>query len=131
MPVSSFETRSTPLTVSQVPDLGRLTIRSQRDDDTHVLALFGELDLSSAPAVDAELRCIEGAAPDVAEIVIDLRGVRFIDSTGLRLLVEASHRAGTATHRLRLLRPRPHVFRVCEIAGVAALLGFESVPTDA
>lgn len=51
-------------------------------------------------------------------------------STGLRLLIEASNCAEEASPRLRL-RPRPHVFCVCEIAGVDTLLPHENAPLEA
>ncbi len=126
--MSSCDITPTDSTAGQVLDL---TIRSRRDDDAHVLALYGELDLASAARVEAELRFVEGAAPAVATIVIDLRGLTFIDSTGLRLLVEASSRADSAARRLRLLRPSDSVFRVCAIAGIDTLLPFEEAPAEA
>lgn len=119
-----------PLTVSQVLDLGALTIRSHRSADAHVLALEGELDVASASDVEAALVAIEAAARPVESVIVDLRGLTFIDSTGLRLLIEASDRAETATYRLRLLQPKDSVFRVCVIAGIDTLLPFEHVTRD-
>lgn len=131
MRFSSSETAYAPLTAGQVLDLGALTLRSRREGAAHVLALFGELDVASAGEVEEELRRAEDALPAAAAIVVDLRGLIFIDSTGLRLLIEASNRAEESGHRLRLVRPRPRVFRVCEIAGVDALLPFENAPPEA
>lgn len=125
MRVFTTEMTPTPLTVSQVLDLGALTIRCQRDGDAHVLALYGELDVASAGDVEAELRRIEAAVRPASTVLIDLRRLTFIDSTGLRLLVEASNRAETAPYRLRLLQPKDPVFRVCAIAGLDTLLPFE------
>ncbi len=130
MPVSSSETSFPPLTADAVLEIGTLTIGSHRDDHAHALSLFGELDVATAPDVEAELLRLERAAPAVT-IVLDLRGLTFIDSTGLRLLIEASSRAQAAPHRLRLLRPAPHVFRVFEIASVDKLLPFQSAPAEA
>lgn len=131
MPVFSFEMTDPAPTVSHgFDDRGTLTIRSEREGGAHVLALEGELDLASAPEVEAELKRIEGATAGLAAIVIDLRGLSFIDSTGLRLLVEAGSRADTATYRLALLRPPDEVFRVCEIAGIDTLLPFEPAPGE-
>jgi anti-sigma B factor antagonist len=113
-----------------VLDLGVLTIRTQQDNDADVLALDGELDVASCGEVEAQLRCMEGQCSDPAAIVIDLRGVTFIDSSGLRLLIEATNRAQTASHCLRLLRPNRRVFRVCEIAGIDTLLPFESAGAE-
>lgn len=131
MPACTSAMTSTPLTVSEVLDLGALTIRSRRRTDVHLLALDGELDLAGATGVEAALAAIEAAARPADSVVVDLRGLTFIDSTGLRLLIEASNRAQTATYRLRLLRPKHSVFRVCVIAGIDTLLPFEHAPGDA
>jgi anti-anti-sigma factor len=128
MSVRSTDLPSPALTAAQVRDLGDLTLRSQRTGDTHVLALFGELDIASSRAVDAELTTVEDAAL-LARLIIDLRGVTFIDSSGLRLVIEASRRAETAAHRLALLRPCDRVFRAFQISGIDTLLPFE--PADA
>jgi anti-anti-sigma factor len=79
----------------------------------------------AAPDVEAALRRIEGATTRLTSIVVDLRGLTFIDSTDLRLLVEANRRAGATTYRLVLRRPPD---RVCQIASVDALLPFQSAP---
>ena len=129
-PPSPTLSPSSAPSAGRILELGTLTVRSRAECDAHVLALFGELDLESAPKVEAELRSIETTTPD--EIVIDLRGLTFVDSTGLRLLIEAARRArGSNAGRLVLLRPIDHVFRVFEIGGIDALLPFESAPRDA
>jgi anti-anti-sigma factor len=121
---------SAPLTATQVIDLAALTILAKQDGGNHVLALSGELDIAGADALDAELERVE-ATVSLQEILIDLRGLRFIDSTGLRLLIAAGRRAETAAYRLRIVRPSAPVFRVFEIAGVDALLPFAQAPTEA
>lgn len=121
---------SAPLSATTVTELGALTVQVRRDGGTHVLALSGELDIASADAVEAELERIE-ATVALQDIVVDLRGLGFIDSTGLRLLIAASRRAETAAYRLRLVRPGRAVFRVFEIAAVDALLPFVDAPTEA
>jgi anti-anti-sigma factor len=130
MSVRSPDLPPPSLAATQVLDLGGLTMRSQRAGDTHVLVLCGELDMASARAVEAELTSIEAAAP-LARLVIDLRGVTFIDSSGLRLVLEASRRAEAAAHRLALLRPPDRVLRVFQISGIDTLLVFEPVSAEA
>jgi anti-sigma B factor antagonist len=46
------------------------------------IALVGELDLATAGRLESELRRVEGGQPPV--LIIDMRELRFIDSTGLR-----------------------------------------------
>ena len=128
MPVSSSDLPSPSLTAAEVLDLGVLTLRSERAGDTHVIALSGELDIASVRDVEAELASVEAAAR-LARLVIDLRDVTFIDSSGLRLVLEASRRADTTAYRLALVRPGPRVFRAFEISGIDTLLPFG--PADA
>jgi anti-sigma B factor antagonist len=128
MSVFSTDLPSPSLTAEDVLDLGGLTLRSRRAGDTHVIALAGELDIGSVPEVEAELAIVEVTAR-LATLVIDLSSVTFIDSSGLRLILEACRRADTAAYRLALVRPSDRVFRAFEISGIDALLPFE--PADA
>ncbi len=61
---------------------------------------------------------------ELAEVTIDLTRVRFIDSTGISLLMTAVDRARARGAEVRIRRPEPQVFRVFEVAGVADLLPF-------
>lgn len=99
-----------------------LTLRSERDGDTHVLTLSGELDLVSTPEVEKELRHVE--AGDADAIVVDLSAVEFVDSTGLRLLIETEQRSRWEPGRIALRRPLARVMRIFTIAGIDALLPF-------
>jgi anti-sigma B factor antagonist len=103
-------------------ELGQLTLRSERDGDVHTIALTGEMDLSNAAEVERELLHVE--ATDVGTIVIDLSGLTFMDSTGIRLLIAADARSRSDSCRLVLTRPPAHVFRVLCIAGVDERLPF-------
>ena len=100
--------------------LGSLALRSEREGDVHVIELIGELDLDGAPRLEEELRRVE--ATDVPSIVVDLGGLDFIDSTGIRLLVMASERC--AEGRFALLRGPKQVHRVFEITDLADRLPF-------
>ena len=102
-------------------NLGSLVLRSHRDGDTHVIELLGELDIAGAPSLEEELLRIE--ASDAAAIVCDLRGLEFIDSTGIRLLVMASDRC-SASGRLTILRGPNQVHRVFEITDLVTRLPF-------
>jgi anti-sigma B factor antagonist len=108
-----------PVRAEQIARLGQLSLVSEREGDVHVLGLTGEIDLANAADVEAELRRIE--ATDVEVILVDLSGVSFIDSTGLKVLIGAAARARD-TGRLLLESPSPAVLRLLYIAGVANLL---------
>ncbi|MDP1848432.1 MAG: STAS domain-containing protein [Solirubrobacteraceae bacterium] len=97
-------------------------MRSQRDGDVHTLRLTGEMDLSNAGEVEREL--LHAEATDAAAIIIDLSGLMFIDSTGIRLLISADARSRADSSRLSLTRPPAQVRRVLCIAGIDELLPF-------
>jgi anti-sigma B factor antagonist len=80
-----------------------------------VLTLYGELDMSSAPALEDELHRIEAASL----VVIDLRSLEFIDSTGLGVLVKMHRRQQDADRRLTLVDGGGQVGRLLELTGLA------------
>ncbi len=117
--------RSTPeqSQAEHIIELGQLTVRSRRDGDVHTIALVGEMDLSNAGEVERELMHAE--TTDAATIRIDLSGLSFMDSTGIRLLIAADSRSRADSCRLLLTRPSAAVHRVLCIAGIDRLLPFE------
>jgi len=80
------------------------------------IALRGELDLAHAYTFDEELRRVEGSGPPC--IVIDLRELTFLDSTGLARLLAARKRARRAGHRLVLVRGNPTVQRLFALSAI-------------
>jgi anti-anti-sigma factor len=76
------------------------------------IAFRGELDLSTAPVADQALQALD---PGQRPLLVDLRELRFIDSTGLRAILEADGRIRQAGGAMVLIRgPRP-VHRVFEL----------------
>jgi anti-sigma B factor antagonist len=65
--------------------MGRLAIRTSVRGNSHILALSGELDVASAPMLEATLADI--CAAGATEVVLDMAGVEFIDSSGLSAIV--------------------------------------------
>ena len=63
---------------------------SERDDGVHV-ELSGELDISTASNVESRLMELEKRSPQ--RLILDLRRVNFIDSTGLSMIINADGRA--------------------------------------
>ncbi|MEA2190447.1 MAG: anti-sigma factor antagonist [Solirubrobacteraceae bacterium] len=100
---------------------GSLILRSARDGDTHVVELLGELDIAGAPRLEQEFLDVE--AGDADKIVVDLRGLEFIDSTGIRLLLMAADRCA-AEQRMTILRGPRQVHRVFEITDLVNRLPF-------
>ena len=86
------------------------------------IPLQGELDF--AAAFDVELR-LEEAIREADSVVVDLTGLRFIDSTGLRAILEARRLAQTAGVELRIVPGPPEIQRVFEVTGLLDELPFE------
>ncbi len=100
-----------------------LQMRSERSDDRYVIALEGELDLDGVERVTEELERAE--ASDARRIVLDLSGLTFMDSSGVRLIVCANLRSQADGDRLRLIRGSERVQRVFELTGVLDRLPFD------
>jgi len=104
-------------------DDGPLTIRAERGPkELYVVEVYGELDLSCIETLEAELRRIE--ATDVDQIILDLSGLDFIDSTGIRILLEAEARSRQDSSRLSFLRGQGSVERVLELVQADSFLTF-------
>lgn len=107
---------------SEFFELGQLNVRSERDGVVHTISVSGELDLATSPEVERELQRVE--ATDAESIVLDLSELTFMDSTGVRLIVQAHRRLRADTNRLALLRGPAAVQRVLELSGVSDRLPF-------
>ncbi|NJP33771.1 STAS domain-containing protein [Micromonospora thermarum] len=92
-------------------DPGRVTLRPA-----------GELDISTVGTLEAALTDAL-ARPSLREIVVDLAEVRFLDSSGVRVLVLAATAARERDAVLRVTDPQPVVARVLQITAVGPLLG--------
>jgi anti-sigma B factor antagonist len=90
--------------------------------DCHTLSLVGELDIATAPALQATIDrlCEEGAR----EIVLDLHELSFIDSSGLRLIFTSGHLCERHGCDFSLTRVQPHAQRLFEVTGVVGRLSF-------
>ena len=97
-------------------------MRSTRQGATHTIVLEGELDLASAGLVEGELQRVE--ATDAQEIVIDLRELQFIDSSGVRLVYLADVRARQDGCRLMIRRGPARVQRIFVLTDLADRLPF-------
>lgn len=90
-------------------------------DGVRVITVRGELDLSTAPSLEAPLE--EAVATGDASVLVDLSGCEFIDSTGIALIVRAWQRLdrsadGNGSGRLVICSGNDQVRRVLEITGL-------------
>jgi anti-sigma B factor antagonist len=106
-----------------------LEFETTRNAAVAVIAATGELDLSGAQILQAELDRLD-AEPDVGTVVLDLRGLEFLDSSGLRLVVLADMRARETGRRFVLVRGPETVHRVFEITRMSERLEFVADPKD-
>ena len=84
-----------------------------REGDGHiVVALRGELDMADAVGVAAALAAVAGRAP---QIIVDLAGLRFIDSSGVAALARGRDLARHAGGELLLAAPQQRVLRVLSL----------------
>ena len=82
--------------------------------------LSGELDLVTCPALHDELRGVLRSSTHL--LVLDLSGVTYLDSTGLRLIYRLARQLGDRQPRLRLVvPPTSRILRVLTLAGVQSV----------
>jgi anti-sigma B factor antagonist len=93
-----------------------LKVETVVHDGAVVVAPVGDIDLATVLAFDAELRRAESYGLGV--VVVDLRGVMFIGSSGLTALWSARERARSRGWRLALAGCSRHVMRLLKITGL-------------
>jgi anti-sigma B factor antagonist len=93
--------------------MAMLDLEIHDSPDMVVLALRGELDISSAPRVEKELARLE--APGPPTLVFDLSHLEFMDSTGLRIVVSGDARARQRGGRFAVVRGPEAVQRIFRI----------------
>lgn len=92
-------------------------VEVRSDDGTPVLSVSGELDLASSPMLEEQVERAVAGAPAV--VIIDLRQLEFMDSTGLSVLIRAHQRAQEHGHRLAIVNGSRQVRRLLSLTGVA------------
>lgn len=93
----------------------------QLEDGVRVIAIRGELDLSTASDLEGPLEDV--IASGDAAVLVDLSGCEFIDSTGIALIVRAWQRLdqaadGEGSGRVVICSDNDQVRRVLEITGI-------------
>jgi anti-sigma B factor antagonist len=91
--------------------------------DPVIVVLSGEIDLLVREETAAAMtEAAENALAGCCDIVVDLAGVSFIDSSGLRILVEAHQARSGDDASLTLRSPSAAVQRLLEISGLTGHL---------
>ena len=96
-------------------------------DGRAFLTLRGELDLATAPEFE---QLINERIDEGREIVVDLRPLEFMDSSGIRVLVAAHTRAGRSGTKVFVVRPEPAsaVAKIVEVSGLDGELNIVDDP---
>jgi anti-sigma B factor antagonist len=103
----------------------RLSLKTSLAGRTVVIALAGELDLAGAATLERELEGVQASA-----VVIGLRGLGFMDSSGLRALAVAAQRLQRAGRRFALVPGAAQVMRVFDITRMRERLEFVADPGE-
>lgn len=96
-------------------------------DEAAVVELHGELDLATAPEAEARLHQLAG---EKKRVTVDLRGLTFLDSTGLSMLVRLDALARQDGFNFSVVRGSPPVQRAIEISGLDEVLVLVDDPDD-
>ena len=104
-------------------------VEAQNHDRATVLAMSGELDLASAPTLEEELEQIV-SNPDTSTVILDLRQLEFMDSTGLSALIKAHQRAQEAGQRFGVVRGGAQVQRLLDLTGIGERITLVDAPEE-
>ena len=118
--------------MGEISDLDPFAVEFQRRDHVTIVQPSGELDLATIEtlrtALDAAIAdTLHAALSGIetgARLVLDLRGLAFIDSVGLHLLVALDQRAQRDGFQLTLLAPAAPIDRAIQICGLDQVLPF-------
>lgn len=106
-----------------------LDVSTREESGRVVVAAIGEVDVYTAPQLDAELSRLTGEGR--TDLVVDLSRVEFLDSTGLSVLVKALKRVREADGRLDVVVSSDRVTKVFRITGLDQLIPLHATLADA
>jgi anti-sigma B factor antagonist len=101
---------------------------SRRDGNAAWVRPIGELDLDTAPLLDRELTAVHAAG--VGRIVLDMRALTFMDSTGLRLVIHWHNAAGEQGFEFAIVPGPDVVQRVFRLTGMSDVIPAADAPAD-
>jgi len=103
-----------------------LKVELDRQDGTIRLAVAGELDLATVPELEAQL-----PVPAPGEtLVMDLRELAFIDSSGIRVLMRLDTDSRDQGWALVVVRPRANVQRVLDLVRLGERVRLVDEPSE-
>ncbi|MEA2280849.1 MAG: hypothetical protein QOK21_1456 [Solirubrobacteraceae bacterium] len=114
--MTAFEAPGDPLTPGQTPSLDAQTpfdVAIRRDRDRMIVVPEGELDLASVDRLGASIHDLVEAGYEA--IVLDLRRLTFMDSTGLRLILAECRRPDVAVRVIDGTEVVARLFDICRV----------------
>ncbi|GII73004.1 anti-sigma factor antagonist [Sphaerisporangium melleum] len=94
-----------------------------------ILTVVGEIDLYTAPRLQAEFTRLLETGPD--RVVIDMSGVEFCDSTGMNVLLSALKRMRERGGVLEVASPRPAVRKILQVTGLDSVFTVhDTIPAE-
>jgi anti-anti-sigma factor len=106
---------------------GELAVDVSMSGQTARVALAGELDIATAPALEQALGELSA---DVEQLLLDLRQLAFIDSTGLRVVLGLANGFGENSARVVVVRGPDPVQRVFALTGADRELAMIDDPSE-
>jgi len=110
-------------------DAARIKVSVSMRGNVATMELSGELDMASKGKLDAEIRAV--LASDCEHVVLDLRGLGFMDSTGLRLLLQLDARSREDGFRLWIVSSeKDPIHKVLRLTGADKFLPLVYEPPE-
>ena len=106
------------------------SLNLSRDDSLYVGAIDGDIDLASARELLTEV--LSGVTSDARGLVLDMSNVRYLDSTGVSMLLDLHRSLDARRQRLCVVLPKTsHLWRLFEITGLPSILRIDPTLIDA
>jgi anti-sigma B factor antagonist len=100
----------------------RLSVRHH--GDRAMIHISGEIDLATCPQLQSVV--VDLVDRGCHQLILDLERVSFMDCAGIRVLVDARRRVQEHGGSVRLVRPRPLVWRVLALTGMTTVFPIET-----
>ena len=108
----------------------QFAVEARTNRRTALVALRGELDILTVSKVAEVLDGLEPQTAGVRHVVLDLRGLTFMDVTGLHELMRQNEFARSNRHNLAVVRGTDAIQRVLKLTGVEEMLVLVDDPDD-
>ncbi len=107
----------------------KLEIIEERQNDINIYRLHGQLDTNTSP--EFEQRLFKAITDGTRNLVLNLKGLHYISSAGIRVLLKAINAIRRLNGRIILCCLEDYVKEVFEISGMGVLLPIFPTRDDA